>query len=332
MEVILIVLLIVIICIIMYLCKYKSVESFTEDSIITASLYETNGLTPLNEDDHDLQFDSPFHLKANQIDINGKALFQKDIQFEDSETVDFGKDGVINSEHSIYFQDASYTAEDDKLTKNDLMTIKKNKSKIQYIQSELEGVIRMKEGQFQGTHSAKTTGNEECTSKLWDIAIGKQVSKADLCKACCKNVDNKADFKAFLTFKDGNTKIHQLVYVNLFSNRNMCSLVELKTVTSKPYSLTATLFKNNPSYECELYFILETDQTKLNEIRGKVKLDDIKASIDTTKYKRRIMSNQTEWGSKSKGMDIATTVHESNVKANLVLLAVVPTVKSVVTA
>lgn len=332
MEVILIVLLIVIICIIMYLCKYKSVESFTEDSIITASLYETNGLKPLNEDDHDLQFDSPFHLKANQIDINGKALFQKDIQFEDSETVDFGKDGVINSEHSIYFQDASYTAEDDKLSKNDLMTIKKNKSKIQYIQSELEGVIRMKEGQFQGTHSAKTTGNEECTSKLWDIAIGKQVSKADLCKACCKNVDNKADFKAFLTFKDGNTKIHQLVYVNLFSNRNMCSLVELKTVTSKPYSLTATLFKNNPSYECELYFILETDQTKLNEIRGKVKLDDIKASIDTTKYIRRIMSNQTEWGSKSKGMDIATTVHESNVKANLVLLAVVPTVKSVVTA
>jgi hypothetical protein len=190
----------------------------------------------------------------------------------------------------------------------------------------------MKEGQFQGTHSAKTTGNEECTSKLWDIAIGKQVSKADVCKACCKNVDNKADFKAFLTFKDGNTKIHQLVYVNLFSNRNMCSLVELKTVTSKPYSLTATLFKNNPSYECELYFILETDQTKLNEIRGKVKLDDIKASIDTTKYTRRIMSNQTEWGSKSKGMDIATTVHESNVKANLVLLAVVPTVKSVVTA
>jgi len=331
MEVILIVLLIVIICIIMYLCKYKSVESFTEDSIITASLYETNGLTPLNEDDHDLQFDSPFHLKANQIDINGKALFQKDIQFEDSETVDFGKDGVINSEHSIYFQDASYTAEDDKLSKNDLMTIKKNKSKIQYIQSELEGVIRMKEGQFQGTHSAKTTGNEECTSKLWDIAIGKQVSKADLCKACCKNVDNKADFKAFLTFKDGNTKIHQLVYVNLFSNRNMCSLVELKTVTSKPYSLTATLFKNNPSYECELYFILETDQTKLNEIRGKVKLDDIKASIDTTKYTRRIMSNQTEWGSKSKGMDIATTVHESNVKANLVLLAVVPKVNSVVT-
>uniref|UniRef100_A0A6C0CUQ8 Uncharacterized protein n=1 Tax=viral metagenome TaxID=1070528 RepID=A0A6C0CUQ8_9ZZZZ len=315
----------------MYLCKYKSVESFTEDSIITASLYETNGLTPLNEDDHDLQFDSPFHLKANQIDINGKALFQKDIQFEDSETVDFGKDGVINSEHSIYFQDASYTAEDDKLSKNDLMTIKKNKSKIQYIQSELEGVIRMKEGQFQGTHSAKTTGNEECTSKLWDIAIGKQVSKADLCKACCKNVDNKADFKAFLTFKDGNTKIHQLVYVNLFSNRNMCSLVELKTVTSKPYSLTATLFKNNPSYECELYFILETDQTKLNEIRGKVKLDDIKASIDTTKYTRRIMSNQTEWGSKSKGMDIATTVHESNVKANLVLLAVVPKVNSVVT-
>jgi hypothetical protein len=332
MEVILIVLLIVIICIIMYLCKYKSVESFTEDSMITASLYETNGLTPLNEDDHDLQFDSPFHLKANQIDINGKALFQKDIKFEDSETVDFGKDGVINSEHSIYFQDASYTAEDDKLSKNDLMTIKKNKSKIQYIQSELEGVIRMKEGQFQGTHSAKTTGNEECTSKLWDIAIGKQVSKADLCKACCKNVDNKADFKAFLTFKDGNTKIHQLVYVNLFSNRNMCSLVELKTVTSKTYSLTATLFKNNPSYECELYFILETDQTKLNEIRGKVKLDDIKASIDTTKYTRRIMSNQTEWGSKSKGMDIATTVHESSVQANLVLLAVVPKVNSVVTA
>ena len=46
----------------------------------------------------------------------------------------------------------------------------------------------------------------------------------------------------------------------------MCSLVELQTVISKTYSLTATLFKNNPSYECELYFILETDQTKLNEL------------------------------------------------------------------
>ena len=188
----------------------------------------------------------------------------------------------------------------------------------------MEGVIRMQKGEFQGTHSAKTTGNEACTSKLWDIAIGKPVSKSDLCKACCKNVDNKADFKAFLTFQDGNTKIHQLVYVNLYSNRNMCSLVELQTVPSKPYSLTATLFKNNPSYECELYFILETDQTKLNEIRGKVKLDDIKASIDTTKYTRRIMSTQTEWGAISKGTDIATTTHEYDVQANMVLLAVVP--------
>lgn len=323
MEVILIVLLIVISCIIMYLCKYKSVESFTEEPI-TGSLYETNGLTPLNEDDHDLQFDSPFHLKANQIDINGKALFQKDIKFDDTQDISFGKDGVINSEHSIYFQHASYTAEDEKLSKTDLMTIKKNKSKIEYIQSELEGVIRMQKGEFQGTHSAKTTGNEECTSKLWDIAIGKPVSKTDLCKACCKNVDNKADFKAFLTFQDGNAKIHQLVYVNLYSNRNMCSLVELQTDPSKIYSLTATLFKNNPSYECELYFILETDQTKLNEIRGKVKLDDIKASIDTTKYKRRIMSTQTEWGAISKGTDIATTTHEYDVQANMVLLAVVP--------
>lgn len=323
MEVILIVLLIVILCIIMYLCKYKSVESFTEEPI-TASLYETNGLTPLNEDDHDLQFDSPFHLKANQIDINGKALFQKDIKFDDTQDISFGKDGVINSEHSIYFQHALYTAEDEKLSKTDLMTIKKNKSKIEYIQSELEGVIRMQGGEFQGTHSAKTTGNEACTSKLWDIAIGKPVSKKELCKACCKNVDNKADFKAFLTFQDGNTKIHQLVYVNLYSNRNMCSLVELQTVPSKTYSLTATLFKNNPSYECELYFILETDQTKLNEIRGKVKLDDIKASIDTTKYTRRIMSTQTEWGAISKETDIATTTHESDVQANMVLLAVVP--------
>ena len=134
MEVILIVLLIVISCIIMYLCKYKSVESFTEEPI-TASLYETNGLTPLNEDDHDLQFDSPFHLKANQIDINGKALFQKDIKFDDTQDISFGKDGVINSEHSIYFQNASYTTEDEKLSKTDLMTIKKNKSKIEYIQS-----------------------------------------------------------------------------------------------------------------------------------------------------------------------------------------------------
>lgn len=325
MEVILIVLLIVILCIIMYLCKYKSVESFTEDSIITASLYETNGLTSLDEDDHDLQFDSPFHIRANKVDISGKALFQKDIKFEDTQDINFGKDGVINSEHSIYFQDASYTAEDEKLSRTDLMTIKKSKSKINYIKSELEGVIRMQEGEFQGTHSAKTTGNEECTSKLWDIAIGKQVSKKDLCKACCKNVDNKADFKAFLTFQNGNTKIHQLVYVNLFSNRNMCSLVELKTDSAQTYSLTATLFKNNPSYECELYFIDEPNAATLNEIRGKVKLEDIKAAT-AGKYTKTISSaaQDIEWGAVSKGTDIATTIHESNVKANMVLLAVVP--------
>jgi flagellin-like hook-associated protein FlgL len=309
----------------MYLCKYKSVESFTEDSFVAASLYETNGLTSLNEEEHDLQFDSPFHLIANKVDISGKSLFQKDIKFEDTQDINFGKDGVINSEHSIYFQDNSYSAEDEKLSKADLMTIKKNKSKIDYIKTEGEGVIRMKEGDFQGTHSAKTTGNEACTSKLWDIAIGKPVSKKDLCKACCKNVDNKADFKAFLTFQNGNTKIHQLVYVNLFSNRNMCSLVELKTVASKPYSLTATLFKNNPSYECELYFILETDQTKLNEIRGKVELDDIKAAT-VGKYIKTIFSTDQdiEWGAISKGIDIATTIHESDVQANMVLLAVVP--------
>lgn len=325
MEVILIVLLIVILCIMMYLCKYKSVESFTDDSIVTASLYETNGLTSLNEEEHDLQFDSPFHLRANKVDISGKALFQKDIKFEDTQDINFGKDGVINSEHSIYFQYNSYSAEDEKLSKADLMTIKKNKSKIDYIEREGGGVTRMKDGEFQGTHSAKTTGNEACTSKLWDIAIGKPVSKKDLCKACCKNVDNKADFKAFLTFQNGNTKIHQLVYVNLFSNRNMCSLVELKTVASNNYSLTATLFKNNPSYECELYFILETDQTKLNEIRGKVELVDIKAAT-VGKYNKKIFSTDQdiEWGAISKGTDIATTIHESDVQANMVLLAVVP--------
>ena len=36
------------------------------------------------------------------------------------------------------------------------------------------------------------------------------------------------------------------------------------------------------------------------------------------------MSTQTEWGAISKGTDIATTTHESDVQANMVLLAVVP--------
>ena len=77
MEVLLIVLLMIILCMLMYMCKYRSVENFTEASI---SLYESNATTPLEQESHDLHFDKPFNMNATTIDFNKRATFNKDLK------------------------------------------------------------------------------------------------------------------------------------------------------------------------------------------------------------------------------------------------------------
>ena len=99
MRALLIALLIFIVCILFYMCKYKSIENFTE-----ASLYESNELTPLDETVHDLQFDTPFDINATTLDIHKEATFKKDLKLENNMNVRFNEDMVLNSEHSINFQ------------------------------------------------------------------------------------------------------------------------------------------------------------------------------------------------------------------------------------
>lgn len=320
MRALLIALLIFIVCILFYMCKYKSIENFTE-----ASLYESNELTPLDETVHDLQFDTPFDINATTLDIHKEATFKKDLKLENNMNVRFNEDMVLNSEHSINFQGRDSRM---KLSRGDLVDLKKNRSKIKYIKSELEGAVLMDDGDIKAIYSSKTTGDDICSSKLWEIAIGKEVSRQELCEACCKNVKNQADFKVFLTFKDGSNDIHDFLHLDL-TNGKLYSFVELKTTANKSYELTATLFRNNMSFDCKLYFLNITNQTLKNQLGSISKLEDLKNGIPTSNIERVISTLETdtqavEWGTLNKGIHVPTTTHFSNVKGNMVLLEIIP--------
>ena len=322
MDVLLIILIIIIACIILYMCKYNSVENFTE-----ASLYETNGLTSIDETTQDLHFDKSFEINANTIDFHKQLTFKKDMKLEDNTKVHFNQNAILNSEHSIHFQGRDSRV---KLSRDHLLNIKKNRSKIDYIKSELENAVLLEEGDVTGIYSAKTTGNDACTSMLWDIAIGKEVSRQELCAVCCKNVRNTADFKAFLSFENNTVATeHQTIHIDL-TNGKLFKLVELNTSPTLSYKVTSTLFKNNTAFDCKLHFILVVGSSERNVIRGINKIEALKNALPPSSIKQTLSTTDednvvtVEWGSIDKGIYIPTTTHVDGINANILLLEIIP--------
>ena len=249
------------------------------------------------------------------------------MKLEDNTKVHFNQNAILNSEHSIHFQGRDSRV---KLSRDHLLNIKKNRSKIDYIKSELENAVLLEEGDVTGIYSAKTTGNDACTSMLWDIAIGKEVSRQELCAVCCKNVRNTADFKAFLSFENNTVATeHQTIHIDL-TNGKLFKLVELNTSPTLSYKVTSTLFKNNTAFDCKLHFILVVGSSERNVIRGINKIEDLKNALPPSSIKQTLSTTDednvvtVEWGSIDNGIYIPTTTHVDGINANILLLEIIP--------
>lgn len=330
MNVLVFSLIVSLIVLVSYMFSYKSLETFVEPALI--SLRESSGVEKQErvvKNHPELQFNKAFNLKANSFLFEKPVDFNKDVKFEGNNKIVFNKNVVMNSEQSLFFEDGDTN---NKLSRGDLLNIKKNKSKIEYMKSELENTLLMKEGEVQFKYPWKTTGDKDCTSKLWDIAIGKEVSKEDLCVACCRNVNNDANFKALITFKNGSSSRNEYIALDI-TNDKTHYLMELNTNPSVSYQITLTLFKNNKSFVSHLYFILVNNETK-NRLRSLNKASEMLEMLPSSSITKHVTDttpekdygNATEvveWGAMDNGIYIPTSSHLSSVRANFVLMNIV---------
>ena len=311
-----------------YLFSYKSVETFLETAVV--SLKESSGIEEdtVVPNQHELQFNKAFRLKANSFLFNNPVEFKKDIKFQGNNKVVFNKNAVMNSEQSLFFEDGDTN---NKLSRGDLLNIKKNKSKIEYMKSELENTVLMKEGEVQFKYPWKTTGDKDCSGKLWDIAIGKEVSKEELCVACCRNVNNDANFKALITFKRGSSSVSEYMALDITNDKRHL-LLELNTNEATSYDIILTLFKNNNSFVSNLYFILVNNETK-NLLRSLNEAKEILEALPPSNITKHVTDSEpendsenaaevVEWGKMDNGIHIPTTSHFSSVRSNFVLMEI----------
>lgn len=302
----------------LYLCNYRSVEEFIEP--VQINLRESNKLPP-KEHNHTLYMNKPFHINAKSVEFD-EIDVDRPLKLE-TDMIKMNDNIIINSEQSLYFKDNK--DELSRLSKDNLLDLKKNASKIKYLDTQLCDVISMENGDVKGCHSSKTTANDECTSKLWELAIGKNVTKQALCAACCKNVKKSSIFKAFISL---NMTIHEEAYVNLMNNKTY-DLIELSSSPNTTYNATISFYRNNTSLDAKLT-LLNIPAEAHNRIRTTSSLDELKTFISTTNsIVKSFESKKTDpsgtlivWGHFRDGMHIPTTIHVDSITTNFALLEV----------
>jgi hypothetical protein len=301
-----------------YLINYKSIEGFV-------SLRESHGLDAYDKNEYDLILNKPFTVKSKNIDLNNSVDIRKPLKFEDNESIAFKDNIIMHSSQSLYFNDNKDA--NNRLSHDDLLSIKKNTSKIKYLKGKSEAVLDVNMGnvdyKFPGN---KASGNNECTSKLWDIATGNDVDKLDFCRSCCKDVQNNAVFKSFISL---DHTIHKMIQLDLTHGINYTLLSFENTNTNNFNDLTISFFRNNMSFDCKLQLINVSSTQVKNDLQSKTKLEDVTELVKESYIVKSFSSSSSsqtdtlvEWGAFENNVYISTTEHMNSVAFNFVLLSV----------
>jgi len=264
--------------------------------------------TPIKQ----VKFTSPLlidNLTNNVVNFNNDVLFNEKAVLDDNTRVSFDGNMYINSGGSIYFD---YTNPSNKLVHSDVQSIKKAIGKARYINTESLDLTTYDNGVQVSSFSSQTGGSSKCGSTIWKILTGSQVPEGELCKSCCKKVENKGLIRVLIVNSLDHTK-NELI-LNLSSQYTYNLQTFLKEIKGETVVL---LFKTNDTIRCRLVFInkewaanvtgqdpFTLDSTNQRELN--IKIDQLSSINNVNKikafYEIRSDNRDTKWGEETNGI------------------------------
>lgn len=200
--------------------------------------------TPIKQ----VKFTSPLlieNLTNNIVNFNNDVMFNEKVVLDDNMTVSLDGNMYMNSGGSIYFDD---TNRSNKLVHSDIQSIKKAIGKARYINNASLDVTTYEDGSQMSRFSSQTGGSSKCGSTIWKILTGVPVPEGELCKSCCKRVENNGMLRVVIVNSLDHTKNDLIINLNSEYTYN------LQTFRIKENSVVL-LFKTNADIRCRLVFI-----------------------------------------------------------------------------
>jgi hypothetical protein len=263
--------------------------------------------TPIKQ----VKFTSPLlidNLTNNVVNFNNDVMFNEKAVLDDNTRVSLDGNMYINSGGSIYFDD---TNPSNKLVHSDVQSIKKAIGKARYINNASLDLTTYDDGVQVSSFSSQTGGSSKCGSTIWKILTGLQVPEGELCKSCCKQVENKGIIRVLIVNHLDHTKNELILNLNSQYTYNLQTF--LKKIKGKSVVL---LFKTNAEIRCRLVFINKgwatrvtgrsftldsTNQGLLNN-----KIEQLSSSYDVNIgkafYEIRSDNRDTKWGEETNGI------------------------------
>jgi hypothetical protein len=126
------------------------------------------------------EFQGPVSFQnTNHIRFQNETAFHGPVHVKAKQNIQMGRAPLFMNDASLYFGDPDVV-----LNKRELHKLKIARSKMDYLLKS-QDVANLKEGKLTHLFSSRLSGTNACTSKIWDILVGKDVSPADLCESCC---------------------------------------------------------------------------------------------------------------------------------------------------
>lgn len=185
----------------------------------------------------------------NKLKFLHKTNFEGTAHFEDSRSIRFNKAPILVDESHVYFENPNVN-----INHADTENIKLTRAKIEYLKQS-QDVGNLEDGKLTHLFSSRLSGTNACTSKIWDILVGKDVSPADLCESCCtvrkeQNIQvilNK-DKRLSLTMKINPISLSQIQF-KVFTPSNLIGR------GNGSYTINSLIaYRSNQNMKCRMIF------------------------------------------------------------------------------
>jgi hypothetical protein len=297
--------------------NFQSIETFIQDTCKQKTLVESSGVVhgwdappgnnltvvaeepdklvgedtyPLvmeeTNDKKVLEFVSPINIYSNEMLLNGDHnSFWSESVFDNNNTI-FNDDVILNSESKIVIGDHV-------LSRHDVAPIKKAVAKLKFINQKTSDITSFKDGK-KTEFSSEKTGNNQCSAALWKILMNENISKTDMCTACCvRSPHNIGSIEANVICNGREYPLKIDMALSQVFDMKAC------IVTKK---CTISLY-NNTKQKCRLV-LFNSDDSNLQ------KRDVINEVIQEQRRERKLVleiGSEKQWGETNDGTFISST-------------------------
>lgn len=184
--------------------------------------FHTQTRVEMFEDNQEQQpgyrFNTPVSFEnKNKLRFDNEVTFEGNAHVDSNRSIRFNKAPVFEETSVIHFEKPSVD-----ITHQDAETIKITRGKIDYLKKSLD-VGNLEGGKFKNLFSSRLSGTNACTSKIWKILTGHDLSVSELCESCC-SVRKEQKIEIILN-KD--ERLHLVMKINPISS----SQVQFKVFT-----------------------------------------------------------------------------------------------------